>query len=77
MNKESNKAVDLDDLDVLADEALRRALLLPPGIERHDALKLASRLRCAADLKKPVRVKNSGPEKNPLSGYDNSNVDRK
>ena len=67
MDNQGNRAVDSDDLDMLADEAFAHALLLPPGIERHDALKHASRLRYAADLRRPMQVKRGRPRKNPPS----------
>jgi hypothetical protein len=64
MDNQNNRTVDSEDLSLLAEEALGRALLLPPGIERQDALKHASRLRCAADLRKPPQVKRGRPKKN-------------
>jgi hypothetical protein len=63
MDNQNGRTLDLDDLDIQADEALERALMLPPGIERQDALKLASRLRYAADLRKPLQVKRGRPKK--------------
>jgi hypothetical protein len=63
MDNQNSRALDPDDLDIQADEALGRALMLPPGLERQDALKLASRLRCAADLRKPLQVKRGRPKK--------------
>lgn len=63
MDNQDNRTVISDNLDIEADEALGRALLLPPGIERHDALKHASRLRYAADLRRPLQVKRGRPRK--------------
>jgi hypothetical protein len=52
-HKHDNRGLALASPDALADEALARALALPPGLRRNDALKLASRLRCAADRWRP------------------------
>ncbi len=71
MNTQNNNSTIVSDgLDRLAEDALARALLLPPGIERHDALKLASRLRYAAGLRQPLQGQRGRPKKTPKSDCD-------
>jgi hypothetical protein len=55
--------LDLADQNMLADEALAHALTLPPGLQRNDALKLASQLRCAADGSGPALATRGRPKK--------------
>jgi hypothetical protein len=63
MDKQDNQRLDLADQDALAEEALAHALALPPGLERNDALKLASRLRCAGNWRPPTPAGRGRPRK--------------
>jgi len=63
MMKETQRAPDRIDQEILAADALERARLLPPGPERNEALKLASLLRCSADSRGPVFAKRGRPRK--------------
>ncbi len=51
MSKETQRLPDRLDWDIRAACALELARLMPPGPERNEALKLASRLRCTADAR--------------------------
>ena len=51
MSKETQRSPDRLDWENLAADALELARLMPPGPERHEALKLASLLRCTADAR--------------------------
>jgi hypothetical protein len=61
--KETQRAPDRIDQEILATDALERARLLPPGPERNEALKRASQLRCSADASGPVFAKRGRPRK--------------
>jgi hypothetical protein len=61
--KEMQRPPDRIDQEILANDALERARLLPPGPERNEALKLASLLRCSADSRGPVFAKRGRPRK--------------
>ncbi len=63
MMKETQRARDQTDQEILAADALERARQLPPGPERNDALKRASLLRCSADARGPVFAKRGRPRK--------------
>ena len=63
MMKETQRAPDQIDLEILATDALERARLLPPGPERNEALKRASLLRCTVDSHGPVFAKRGRPRK--------------
>ena len=73
MMKETQLAPDRIDQEILANDALERARLLPPGPERNEALKRASLLRCSADSRGPVFAKRGRPRKElDLTGRDRS-----
>jgi hypothetical protein len=61
--KETQRASDHIDQEILATDALERARLLPPGPERNEALKHASLLRCTVDSRGPVFAKRGRPRK--------------
>jgi len=63
MMKETQRASDHIDREILATDALERARLLPPGPERNEALKRASLLRCTVDSNGPVFAKRGRPRK--------------
>jgi hypothetical protein len=63
MGKQDEQGLDLVDREMLAEEAFAYALTLPPGVQRSDALKLASRLRCAADGRRPSPAGRGHPKK--------------
>jgi len=63
MRKQDRRRLGLADQDVLAEQAFAHALTLPPGLARSDALKLASRLRCAADRGGPLLARRGRPKK--------------
>ena len=63
MSKKAQRASDRIDREILAADALERARLLPPGLQRNEALKLASLLRCTADAQGPVFAKRGRPPK--------------
>jgi hypothetical protein len=63
MMKETQRAPDQIDQEILATDALERARLLPPGPERNEALKRASLLRCTVDSRGPVFAKRGRPRK--------------
>ena len=63
MNKETQRSPEKIDSDIRAADALERARLLPPGLERNEALKLASVLRCAAGLEEQPVAKRGRPRK--------------
>jgi hypothetical protein len=63
MMKETQRAPDHIDQEILATDALERARLLPPGPERNEALKRASLLRCTVDSYGPVFAKRGRPRK--------------
>jgi len=63
MMKETQRASDHIDQEILATDALERARLLPPGPERNEALKRASLLRCTVDSNGPVFAKRGRPRK--------------
>jgi hypothetical protein len=61
--KETERARDQIDQEILAADALERARQLPPGPERNEALKRASLLRCSVDARGPVFAKRGRPRK--------------
>ena len=61
MSKETQRSIDRRDQDTVAADALERARVMPPGMQRNEALKLASRLRCAAEARRLVFAKRSEP----------------
>jgi hypothetical protein len=63
MMKDTQRASDHIDQEMLAADALERARSLPPGPERNEALKRASLLRCTADSRGPVFAKRGRPRK--------------
>jgi hypothetical protein len=63
MMKETQRASDHIDQEILAADALEQARLLPPGPERNEALKHASLLRCTVDSRGPVFAKRGRPRK--------------
>jgi hypothetical protein len=63
MSKEKQRLPARLDWDNLAAEALELARLMPPGPERNEALKLASRLRCTADARGLIFAKRGRPRK--------------
>jgi hypothetical protein len=63
MSKETQPGSDRIDREILAADALEQARLLPPGPERNEALKLASRLRFTADSQGVVFAKRGRPRK--------------
>jgi hypothetical protein len=63
MNKETQRSPEKIDSDIRAADALERARLLPPGLERNEALKLASVLRCAAGWEEQPVAKRGRPRK--------------
>lgn len=63
MSKETQRSTDRFDWEVIAADALERARLMPSGLERNEALKLASILRCAADARGVVFAKRGRPRK--------------
>jgi len=63
MSKETQRAPERIDREMLAADALERARLLPPGPQRNEALKVASLLRCSADSQGLVFAKRGRPRK--------------
>jgi hypothetical protein len=63
MSKETPRLPDGRDWDNLAADALELARLMPPGPERSEALKLASRLRCTADARGLIFAKRGRPRR--------------
>jgi hypothetical protein len=63
MRKETPRSTDRLDWDTLAAHALELARLIPPSLERNEALKLASLLRCAADARELIFAKRGRPRK--------------
>jgi hypothetical protein len=63
MSKETPRSTDRLDWDILAAYALELARLIPPSLERNEALKLASLLRCAADTRGLIFAKRGRPRK--------------
>jgi hypothetical protein len=63
MSKETQRLPARLDWDNLAADALELARLMPPGPERNEALKLASRLRCTADARGLIFAKRGRPRK--------------
>ena len=63
MMKDTHRAPDHIDQEILAADALERARLLPPGPERNEALKRASLLRVTVDSRGPVFAKRGRPRK--------------
>ena len=61
--KETQRARDQIDQEMVAADALERARLLPPGPERNEALKRASLLRCSAEARGPLFAKRGRPRK--------------
>ena len=61
--KETQREPDRIAQEILANDALERARLLPPGPERNEALKLAGLLRTSADARGPVFAKRGRPRK--------------
>jgi hypothetical protein len=63
MKRPKPAAIDLHDSDARAEQALAEARKLPNGPERSEALKKASALRIAADLKGVLFAKRGRPAK--------------
>ena len=63
MSKETKRSPDRLDWDIRAADALELARLMPPGLERNEALKLASLLRCTADARGLIFAKRGRPRK--------------
>jgi hypothetical protein len=63
MSKETQRSSERLDWDTLAAHALELARLIPPSLERNEALKLASLLRCAADARGLIFAKRGRPRK--------------
>jgi hypothetical protein len=63
MKRPKPGAIDLHDWDARAEQALAEARQLPSGPERSEALKKASALRIAADLKGVLFAKRGRPAK--------------
>jgi hypothetical protein len=61
--KENLRSTGRLDWDSLAAQALELARLIPPGLERNEALKLASQLRCTADACGLIFAKRGRPRK--------------
>ncbi len=61
--KETQREPNRIEQEILANDALERARLLPPGPERNEALKLAGLLRTSADSRGPVFAKRGRPRK--------------
>lgn len=61
MSKEPQRLPGRLDWDNLATDALELARLMPPGTERNEALKLASRIRCTADSRGVIFAKRGRP----------------
>ena len=62
MRQETRSAERLE-WDMRASEALEHARQMPPGPQRNEALKEASRLRCSADARGLVFAKRGRPRK--------------
>jgi hypothetical protein len=63
MSKETQRSSERLDWDTLAAHALELARLIPPSLDRNEALKLASLLRCAADARGLIFAKRGRPRK--------------
>jgi hypothetical protein len=63
MKQQKPAKIDLHDWDARAEAALAEARKLPQGRERSEALKKASALRVAADLKGVLFAKRGRPAK--------------
>jgi hypothetical protein len=63
MDNETQRSTGRYDWGTLAVDALELARLMPPGLERNEALKLASLLRCAADARGLIVPKRGRPPK--------------
>lgn len=63
MDKRDKQMPEWVDRTVMAEEAMAYALALPPGFERNDALKHASRLRCAVDWGRRPPTRRGRPRK--------------
>jgi hypothetical protein len=63
IRKEVCRSSERRDRDGIAAEALELARQMPPGPERNEALKAASRLRCSADAHGIVFAKRGRPRK--------------
>lgn len=61
--EETCRSGDRHEWDLLAAEALELARRMPPGPERNQALKAASRLRCCADAQGIVFARRGRPRK--------------
>jgi hypothetical protein len=60
---EAHCSSDRLDWDIRAADALELARMMPPGLERNEALKLASLLRCTADARGLIFAKRGRPRK--------------
>ena len=63
MSMETQRLPGSLEWDNLAADALELARMMPPGPERNEALKLASRLRCTADARGLIFAKRGRPRK--------------
>jgi hypothetical protein len=63
MSKDTHRASDRIDREILAADALERTRLLPPGPQRNEALKHAGLLRRTAESQGPVFAKRGRPPK--------------
>jgi hypothetical protein len=63
LSKETRRSPDRLDWDTRAADALELARLMAPGLERSEALKLASLLRCTADARGLIFAKRGRPRK--------------
>jgi hypothetical protein len=62
-SKELKRSPNRLDWDILAEEALELARLMAPGLERNEALKLASLLRRFADARGLIFARRGRPRK--------------
>jgi len=65
LNQLKHSNLDSHDWDARASDALVEAKKLPPGLDRSKAMKKASQLRVAADMKKLLTAK----EPTKLTGF--------
>jgi hypothetical protein len=63
MENKAQRSTGRYDWNILAVDALELARLIPPSLERYEALKLASLIRRAADARGLVFAKRGRPRK--------------
>jgi hypothetical protein len=63
MENKAKRSTGRHDWNILAADTLELARLIPPSMERHEALKLASLIRRTADARGLVFAKRGRPRK--------------